>query len=913
MRTKTNSLFNALSGCDYDAVALTETWLNSTFLDSELTTDYTLYRCDRCSTGNVLRRGGGVLIAVKKTLNSCLITPYADSDLEQIFVRIKLHNSLLFIGAIYLPPNTNAERYQKHVECIEKVCDSAGENDKIVVVGDYNLPRIEWFRDDELGSMNARSLMSESESVLLETVASLGLHQMNEIANQNGRILDLAFVSDPDNSECVECVLPLMKVDVHHIPIVLILEDTIETSLLTHNNYYYDFEHCNFLAMHDALLNKDWCSILSVGSVDEAADNFYTHLFDLIREHVPVKRRRQQQLPTQPWWSPELRNCRNRLRKARKRYFRRRSDDNKIKMRDLETEYNQLNAECLLSYTHRMECSLKVNPKSFWAFIKRRKQPQGVPTNVFYKDSSADAPEDAANLFSSFFRNVLSNNLPPSSESYLNSLPVHDLDIPRFSFSRQEILDKLLSVDVTKGAGPDLLPPSFIQRYAEVIATPTAILFNRSLSEGSFPCVWKTASIIPIHKTGNIHNIENYRGISTLSCLPKVFERLVHDAVYPLVHNIIDPNQHGFVKKRSTTTNLMAYVSSLVESLDNRKQIDAVYVDFSKAFDKVPHLLAIRKLEKMGMPDWLTLWLESYLTGRNAYVRLGATCSASFDITSGVPQGSILGPLLFVLFINDICGIIQSTMSLFADDSKFYKIIDTVADCLALQNDIDSLLEWCRLNGMEANIKKCNSITFTRKKNPIVFDYRMAGAPLTKISTVKDLGVYIDSKLTFAEHVTVTSTKAYAVLGFIRRNTRSFRNVYCLKALYCTLVRSLLEYCVQVWAPYFTTHSDRIERIQKSFVRFALRHLPWNNPTLLPPYAERCRLINLPTLSARRTMLQRLFVFDLLNNNIDCSNLLGRLRFNAPRRRYRHHEFFRSSFNRTVYGQNNPLWNDYGR
>ena len=475
------------------------------------------------------------------------------------------------------------------------------------------------------------------------------------------------------------------------------------------------------------------------------------------------------------------------------------------------------------------------------------------------------------------------------------------------NFSSLEVLRKLKTIDGSKGPGPDKLPPSLVKDCATSLAVPVSILFNRSLAEACFPEFWKTASITPIHKSGSLNDVENYRGISILSCLPKVLESMIHDVLYQSVKCLLSPDQHGFMKKRSTTTNLLSFVSTLVQKIEKRQQVDAVYVDFAKAFDRVPHILAVEKLKRLGLPDWLTEWILSYLTGRSSTVKIGETCSEPFQIHSGVPQGSILGPLLFILFINDLSTQLKSPKSFYADDLKFYRIITTPVDCCALQADVDTLMSWCTANGMDANINKCCIISFTRSRTPIIFDYKMASRDLKRTSTIKDLGVLIDSKLRFVEHIAAVTAKAHSMLGFLKRNCKSFDDVYSLKTLYCSFVRSVLEYAVQVWAPYHAVHISRIERVQKHFIAFALRALNWRDRTNLPSYENRCLLIDLPTLSNRRVLLQRLFIYDILTDHIDCADILGKLRFNAPLRTTREPEFFRRSNHRTAYGMNNPL------
>lgn len=365
--------------------------------------------------------------------------------------------------------------------------------------------------------------------------------------------------------------------------------------------------------------------------------------------------------------------------------------------------------------------------------------------------------------------------------------------------------------------------------------------------------------------------------------------------------------QHGYVEGRSTATNLMSFVTCVKNRIEKKHQVDAIYIDFAKAFDKVPHTLTIAKLRKMGLPEWIIAWLESYLTERFAFVKVHGYESARFTIPSGVPQGSHLGPLLFVLFIADLCDLIQSEKLFYADDLKIFKTILSQMDCCVIQRDLDTIRNWCSANGMDTNAEKCKVISFTRSRAPIQQSYSIGVHELDRVTSVKDLGVVVDNKVTFNEHIATTTAKAFSLLGFLRRITKSFQDVYALKSIYCTVVRSVLEYAVQVWSPYHQVQSNRVERVQKSFLRYALRRLPWNDSIRLPPYEHRCMLIGLDTLASRRILLQRVFCFDLLTGNIDCGDLLQQLNIHVPNRRLRHPTFLYIPTHRTLYGHHNPL------
>ena len=910
LRTKTNTLNLALSSSDYDIIALSETWLRDDICNSELTADYKVYRCDRNHETSALQRGGGVLIGIKNNLTSSTISIPGCEQLEQVIVRASLGHEAIYICCIYLRPNSDPELYNAHSNAVQKILSIAKATDTVIVLGDYNLPYLCWSLDNDLNSYIPVNASSEQEMVMCEALMSNGLQQINSFSNVNGRLLDLAFVNNGDKVDLLEPPANLLKVDAHHKPFSLCIgtynDDPGDDAFTLTDNCNFDFNHCNFDDISAALAVVDW-SILTDHELDDAVTVFYEKIFDILHQLVPLKRTPRKRFVNHSWWTAELRHLRNILRKKRKQYFRNKSPNHKILLQQAESAYETALASTFQAYIDQLQQKLKRDPASFWNFVKTRKQPDNVPTNVCYLDKTAQCPQETANLFADFFQGVFGNPDIATSDAYLNTLSTYNISLPELSIPVQDIRMALSNTDPRKGAGPDRLPPVLVKECADSLASPLAIIFNRSLAEGRFPTVWKTADVVPVHKSGSVHRVENYRPISILCCVAKILEKFVFDRMYAAAKPIISTFQHGFVKKRSTLSNLMSYTSYLFPVLENRRQVDAVYFDFSKAFDKVPHNIAILKLERLGFPSWLTSWLNSYLVDRSAFVKVDRHRSNIFALPTGVPQGSHLGPLIFVLFVNDLCDRIKSHKLLYADDLKIFRSMLTPLDSLVLQTDIDAVHEWCQLNGMQLNVNKCKTISFSRLHTHLHYEYKVNNQSMERVNSIRDLGVVFDHKLKFNEQVLSVTAKAFATLGFLRRNTTDFNDPYALKTLYCSLIRSTLEYAVQIWAPQQSTMRDRIERVQKKFLRFALRQLPWRDPVRLPPYTDRCKLLNLPTLEERRTLLQRLFVFDMLNGNIDCPDVLQKINFYVPPRRLRNHQLLLILTHRTSYGQCNPI------
>lgn len=301
--------------------------------------------------------------------------------------------------------------------------------------------------------------------------------------------------------------------------------------------------------------------------------------------------------------------------------------------------------------------------------------------------------------------------------------------------------------------------------------------------------------------------------------MAKVFESLVYEHIYIHVQQSISKLQHGFVSGRSTVSNLLLYKNYISRAFAARRQVDSCYTDFSKAFDKVDHGILTAKLAAYGIHGSLLRWIICYHSRRSQIVAVKGFLSKPVDVTSGVPQGSHLGPFLFIIFINDLVDCISSDALLYADDLKLFRSVNDVNDCLLLQQDLDNVYEWCSRNKMYLNVDKCCTITFTTKKTRVNYVYHIKDQPLGELNVVKDLGVYFDSKLDFKHHIDNMSNRGYQLVGFITRVLKDLTKPLSLIYLFNALVRSVLEYASVVWSPYYDVHSATIERVQRCFLR----------------------------------------------------------------------------------------------
>jgi len=382
------------------------------------------------------------------------------------------------------------------------------------------------------------------------------------------------------------------------------------------------------------------------------------------------------------------------------------------------------------------------------------------------------------------------------------------------------------------------------------------MIFTRSLRCGTLPHIWKTTNVSPVFKKkGSRSDPNNYRPISLTSVVVKVMETFVRDAIMCHLEQgqLITPEQHGFVPHKACVTNLLESMDVITSELNHGAAIDVIFLDFAKAFDRVPHERLLLKLELLGLGGALLTWLRSFLRGREQRVVLGSSCSDWVPVGSGVPQGSVLGPTLFAAYINDLPRLITNTSKLYADDCKLIGIADEPG-CSSLQSDLDAVVEWCDIWVMQLNVKKCSVMHFGRN-NPRT-SYSLSGSVLAKSSLERDLGVIVSPDLKFSEQSAAAAARASAVLATLKRCFLS-RDVELWTALYKTYVRPHLEFAVQAWRPFLRRDCAMLEKVQKRATRIPLSIRG-------KCYEERLSRMGLTSLERRRTRGDVIQLFKLM-------------------------------------------------
>ena len=759
---------------------------------------------------------------------------------------------------VYCPPNDNDE-LSRTVNLLQDIC-TLYPNRTIIALGDFNVPDVTWFNDPD--SNQVRPLlnrMTRRGCSLLDCVNVAGMKQHVAEPTRGLNFLDLVFSRGAEIQASVRKGVFLSD----HNEIVCDIHVRTRSPPTVNRGTAFNYRRADWNGLRRSLESTPWYVLEHMG-LDNAVDTFYDLLDTAIRDHVPIIVLRR---GYPPWFDGELKRALSEKEAAFRRKKRIATPESELEFCDKRRIFKNMSCSKYFNYLKGMIGDFQTNPKRFWSYLKCVRGTKGSLSVLKDGDSEVHGDVERANLLNQTFASKFTE---PHVQVYPIP-PVYELPpLNNFVVSEGDVRRALAALQAHKACGPDNISARIIKECSEQLLTPLAVLFNMSVQRGAFPSRWAEANIVPVHKKGSKKVPSNYRSISLTPLFGKILERCVCDVLVSHVQPILAPNQHGFVPRRSCDTNLACLLKKAWDAISSGHQTDVIYTDYSSAFQSVNHNLLLHKLKNSYQISGVALnWLSSYLTNRKQRVVVNGKFSEWTPVRSGTPEGGIISPILFALFINDLPDKIKTNCLLFADDVKLYHEIVTPEDSELLQADLTRLADWSYLWKLQLNPAKCKSFTISLKKKPILNTYKIQNDALERVSSIRDLGVWLDSKLTFAEHVDKIASRANRMLGVMIRSLQTghplgrVRERFKLKpepilAAYFSNVRSILEFGCIIWGGAAKTHLERLERIQHKFLIWLATVSTRSSQNL--GYDELLTLFKIPSLAKRRLQYDILFV-----------------------------------------------------
>jgi hypothetical protein len=860
LQNKVQELEAVVTDLNPDVILITETWCNPEIPDAALSiSGYNIetdLRRDRRDTGNGV--GGGLLVYSKLGSKILPLDNFINNDFNQFcaFSTGTKRDSLKFV-LCYRPPNSGPDNTDKLCEILRTMPLNT------IMIGDVNMPNINWetLRADRKGR------------ALAETVEEEGLEQLVEFSTHiKGNILDLAITNCPERFIGVSDEGRLGKSD--HCMLLFEFEGSVNQVEAPENGR--NWSKANMTGLEQKFNKTPWKRHLNDMSAEQSWYYFRKKLDSCIEEFVPRFRNKRKQRP--PWLSQEIiRELRS--KKTAWRQWKATGDASK------KTKYEQLRK----SVTHkirtakrRLEKELadagRVENKKFTRYIKSKSKNkttigplQGLDGRRLIED--IDMAQELNRQFSSVFTDEDTVTIPtPEKED--------DIVIDNILVTEGIVRREILKLKADSAPGPDGITPKLLKSIVNSVTTPLTIIFKKSIETGEIPKDWRMATVVPIFKKGQKKDPANYRPVSLTSIPCKILEKIVKEQImkHLVTNNLIRDSQHGFFPGRSCATNLILTMDYLTRAVDQGVPVDLIYLDFSKAFDKVPHRRLISKVKAKGIKGKLAEWIENWLKNRTQKVKVQNVESGESSVKSGVPQGTILGPCLFDIYIDDLDVVVAKLAEIikFADDTKTYKTIRSLADRDSLQMALDNLCRWASIWGMEFNTAKCK-VMHVGRNNP-EYQYSMNGTTLETTDSEQDLGVIMDRSLKPTNQCRKAAAKARTVLMQILRNFH-YRDKHHFIRLYKQYVRPHLEFSSPAWSPWTAADKELLESVQEKAVR--------NTAGLKgATYIERCTETGLEGLEERRRKQDLMQTFKIVKgfDKVDSEKVFKKMTHRAGTR-----------------------------
>ena len=794
----------------------------------------------------------GICMYVKLGIQAVEVSPSQSPFSEQLWLRIKLRGGdSLLVGAIYRSPTADPGLTSHLCNLLVDVANSKPSH--LLIMGDFNISCIDWTCNMSTGPPTHPS------HLLLEAVyeAYLVQHVMHPTRFRQGdtpHILDLIFTNEEGLISNLFHLPPLGSSD-HE---VLRFSLTCYTSKRMVQDSKLNLNRGDYSSMATDMQNVPWES-MEPAPLEEYYEFFSDTLRNSMTRHIP--KQKHQRNKKNIYMTSEALALKNRKNKRWRKYLRSRDQADFARFVRARNDLRKLTRGLRRDFERHIAGKIKDGVKPFWRYVNSRiRSKTGIEDLKRADGSLTQTDQEKADLLSDFFSSVFQTE----DCSSLPSLPRQweGPFLERVEISPALVEERLRSLKISTSPGPDQIPSRVLRELASPLSVPICTLFEKSLVGGSLPSEWKQASVVPIHKSGSRQEPSNYRPVSLTSVLSKVLEGVVRDRLMNFLMETrqLHDAQHGFLPRRSCATQLLASLEDWTQLMERKEPVDVAYLDFRKAFDSVPHRRLIQKLNDLGVRGPLLRWIEAFLTGRTQQVAVNGKQSNPTPVRSGIPQGSVLGPVLFLVYVNDLPESVKCDIKLFADDAKLYASSKQGnSQHSQMQADLQSLANWSATWLLPFNVKKCK-ILYLGTGN-IQDEYSLFGASVQRVAEERDLGVIIDEQLKFRKQAAVAVSKASQILGVIRRSFELLDS-QTLPLLFKTLVRPHLEYGNIVWGPFNKEDQRLVERVQRRATRLVpdVRHLP---------YQERLRKLQLPSLQYRRRRGDVIMVYMLLNGHLN--------------------------------------------
>ena len=830
------------------------------------------FKLDRTKKSVDASDKGGSVIYIRD--NIFVVDNSYDQGIDSTSVIIECDIGKILIGCFYRSMSLNDAQNSEFLEYFSSKVSNYNNIEKLIF-GDFNCPDVLWTTGNVVGPADSLNKSIVFQQNLLEKVHDAGMDWLitDEITRRRKfantlqeSSIDQIFLSADSLISEFSIFSPLGKSD--HVSIISELNLFVPSNDHCHeiDDVKRNWAKCSLSDIFNLACNIDWefsrdIESMSVEEVWKEVHGNLTKITDCIPPVDPVSSNKIDNY-NMPWINSSLKRAVKAKNLAWTSFDANPTIDNLNYALSKQGVLNDVENKSKRKYEKLITSDLKHNSKAFYSYLRNRRNVKSMITvlrkdNGVLTENDSETAECLANAFSSVFVKEPHGPLPQdcyeTCEQSIDNLIISEFDV----------YNELKSVDIYKSFGPDNVHPKLLRSLADNPSFVQCLtkLYSKCISNRCIPKIWKMANVVALHKKDSKLEPLNYRPVSLTCILCKIYEKFIRRHILNFVEGRINVNQHGFVNKKSCFSNLLETVDAVINMLESGCPVDIFYFDFSKAFDSVPHYRLLTRLENYGIKGSTLDIIRDFLSGRLLRTSVRGNYSSLKEVLSGVPQGSVLGPLLFVLFINDLPDHVKNVAKLFADDLK---LVANASEKSEICKDLNVLEKWESTWLLKFNAAKCKVMHLNYNDNQNT-DYFLDGVLLKNVDEEKDLGMFVSSELSWKKNIHSCIKAANRAIGWVSRNVIE-RDTTILSNIYKSIIRPKLEYCVQIWSPAACYGNWslilELESIQRRFTRLC-------NDIGMLPYSKRLEIMKLTTLGERRIRGDLIETYKIVNSKVD--------------------------------------------